>query len=78
GKDIDLVILDLMMPKMGGAQCLNELLKVDPAAKVIIASGHSGEGGRDEYIRFGAKDFVEKPYESRILLNIVRFVLDSD
>ncbi|MHB8203039.1 MAG: hybrid sensor histidine kinase/response regulator [Desulfomonilaceae bacterium] len=78
GKEISLVILDLMMPKMGGAQCLNELLKMDPTVKVIIASGHSGEGGREEYTTLGAKGFIEKPYESRILLNIVRSALDSD
>ncbi|MGC8605189.1 MAG: ATP-binding protein, partial [Desulfomonilaceae bacterium] len=78
GKNIDLVILDLVMPKMGGGQCLNELLRLNPAAKVIIASGHSGEGGRAEYISSGAKEFIEKPYESRIFLKIVRSVLDSD
>ncbi|MGA8832063.1 MAG: ATP-binding protein [Desulfomonilaceae bacterium] len=78
GKEISLVILDLMMPKMGGAQCLDELLKIDPTVKVIIASGHSGEGGKEEYTILGVKEFIEKPYESRILLNIVRSVLDSD
>ena len=78
GKEIGAVILDLMMPRMGGAQCLNELLKVDPTVKVVIASGHSSEEGAEEYLESGARGFVEKPYESKILLNIVRSVLDSN
>jgi CheY-like chemotaxis protein len=76
--EIALVILDLMMPKMGGTQCLKELLKMNPAVKVVIASGDSAGGGREEYVGLGAKGFIEKPYESRILLNIARSVLDSD
>ena len=34
---ISLVILDLIMPEMGGKQCLEELLKIDPKARVLIA-----------------------------------------
>ena len=78
GKGIALVILDLMMPKIGGTQCLKELLKMNPTVKVVIASGDSAGGGREKYVGLGAKGFIEKPYESRILLNIVRSVLDSD
>ena len=37
--EISLVILDLIMPEMGGKQCLEELLKIDPGVKVLISSG---------------------------------------
>ena len=40
-EEISLVILDLIMPEMGGKQCLEELLKIDPAVKILIASGYS-------------------------------------
>ena len=46
--DISLVILDLIMPKMGGKQCLEELLKIDPRLKVLIASGYSDTYNREE------------------------------
>ena len=41
GKEIGLVILDLGMPGMGGEQCLQEILKINPEAKVVIASGYA-------------------------------------
>ena len=41
GANISLVILDLMMPKMGGQKCVEELLKIDPQAKILIATGVS-------------------------------------
>ena len=39
-----IVPLDLIMPEMGGKQCLEEILKIDPSGKVIIASGFSANG----------------------------------
>ena len=54
GKEIGLVILDLMMPRMGGAECLKVLLKVNPIVKAIIASGHSSQEGAEEYLESGA------------------------
>ncbi|MGC8657641.1 MAG: PAS domain S-box protein [Desulfomonilaceae bacterium] len=75
---IGLVVLDLMMPKMGGMECLKRLLTQDRKAKVIIASGYLPEGGVREYLELGARGFIEKPYESKKLLETVRTILDSD
>ena len=75
---IALVILDLIMPEMDGRQCLNELLRIDPKTKVIIASGHSVNGKVEEIFLSRAKAFVEKPYDIRNLLKNVRDVLDKD
>ena len=44
GGEIALVILDLIMPEMGGAQCLETLLIIDPSVKLVIASGFFGSG----------------------------------
>jgi CheY-like chemotaxis protein len=60
--DIALVILDLIMPKMGGRQCLQELLKIEPSLRVLIASGYSDAENREELVRSGAKGFVGKPF----------------
>ena len=75
---IALVILDLIMPEMDGRQCLNELLRIDPKTKVIIASGHSVNGNAEEIFLSRAKAFVEKLYDIRNLLKNVRDVLDKD
>jgi nitrogen-specific signal transduction histidine kinase/ActR/RegA family two-component response regulator len=77
-EDIDLVILDLIMPEMGGRQCLDSLLSLDPSVRVIIASGYSGDGHSREALAAGAKGFVSKPYDIRQVLAVVRKGLDSE
>jgi two-component system cell cycle sensor histidine kinase/response regulator CckA len=75
---ISLVILDLIMPEMGGRECLERLLKIEPLAKVLIASGYAAEGQTKEGIETGAKGFVGKPFDMRQMLHTVREVLDSN
>jgi CheY-like chemotaxis protein len=72
---IDLVILDLIMPGMGGAKCLQKLLEMAPLAKVVIASGYSGNGQLEGAEEIGAKAFINKPYEVQQMLRVVREVL---
>jgi len=75
--DIPLIILDLIMPGMGGHKCLAELLKLDPAQKVIIASGYSAGGQAAESLRSGSKGYLKKPFEIGPMLKMVRRVLDQ-
>ena len=77
-KQIDLIILDLSMPGIGGRKCLMKLLEMNPQVKVIIASGYSVNGSTKETIKLGAKGFVGKPYEARDILKMVRDVLDRN
>ncbi len=74
---ISLVILDLMMPVMGGKQCLEEILKIEPQVKIIIASGFAASGQTKEVLDSGAKASVRKPYEMKQMLQTVRKVLDE-
>ena len=76
--EIDLVVLDLIMPEMGGRQCLEALLRINPSIKVVIASGYTTNGPTEDTFPTGAKGFVNKPYEMRQMLEIVRQVLDED
>lgn len=75
---ISLVILDLIMPEMGGAECLKGFLKIDPNVKVLVASGFSADASVKESIQMGAKGFVTKPFRVGELLRHVRRVLDED
>ena len=75
--EIALVILDLVMPEMGGKQCLERLTGCDPFVKVIIASGYSADGATRQTLASGAKGFVNKPYDVRRVLEVVRAVLDQ-
>ncbi len=72
---ISMVILDLMMPKVGGRSCLDALLKSQPNVRVLIASGYSDSDKKDELIQAGAKGFLGKPFEMAHLLKAVRDAL---
>jgi two-component system, cell cycle sensor histidine kinase and response regulator CckA len=74
---ISLVILDLIMPEMGGKQCLEELLRIDPKARVLIASGFAADGQTRKAVEIGARGFVDKPYNMKGMLKAVREVLDQ-
>jgi len=76
-EDISLVILDIVMPGMGGKECLEEILKVNPQAKVVMASGYSINGRVKEVLDGGARAFIKKPYELKQMLAEVRKVLDG-
>ena len=74
---VDLVILDLGMPGMGGLNCLREFRKIDPSLRVLIASGYSANGPAKEGLESGAAGYIGKPYRLEDLLAKVRTVLDG-
>jgi two-component system, cell cycle sensor histidine kinase and response regulator CckA len=79
GRDkIQLVVLDLIMPGIGGTQCLKKLLEMNPQAKVVIASGYSVAGQLERVSEIGAKAFIHKPYDVQEIIMTVRRVLDQD
>lgn len=73
--DVDLVLLDLMLPKMDGVQVLQELRTTHPALPVIILSARGAEDDRVRGLRIGADDYVVKPFSARELLARVDAVL---
>ena len=75
---IALVILDLIMPSMGGKDCLKKILDIDPRARILISSGYSAEASTKECFDLGAKGFVAKPFRFKELLKQVRKVLEGD
>jgi two-component system, cell cycle sensor histidine kinase and response regulator CckA len=77
GSRISLVILDLIMPEMGGKDCLKSILEIDPHVKALIASGYSADASTKECFDLGAKGFVAKPFRFKELLQQVRKALDQ-
>lgn len=75
--DISLVILDMIMPGMGGRRCFEEIVKINPGAKVIIASGYSADGNIKSLLTSGAMGFINKPFNVREMLIKVREALDA-
>lgn len=72
---VDLVLLDLLLPRMDGLQVLSELRKVHPARPVIILTARGGEEDRVKGLKMGADDYVVKPFSAKELLARVEAVL---
>jgi PAS domain S-box-containing protein len=74
---INLVIMDMMMPGMGGMECLHQVVETFPKLKVIMASGFI-EGDRIRgIIDSGATAFIQKPYLIDELKKTIRSALDA-
>lgn len=74
---IDLVLLDLTMPVMGGRECLRQILGINPQARVIIASGFSADSTLAEILDEGAIDYLQKPYDIDVLARVLRAALEK-
>lgn len=61
-KDIDLVLLDMIMPDMGGGEVFNRLKDINPKVRVILATGYSLEGQAGELVQGGCCGVLQKPF----------------
>jgi two-component system cell cycle sensor histidine kinase/response regulator CckA len=73
--DFDLVILDMVMPDMGGRECLARLREGNPELKVIIVTGFTADGSALELLKEGARDILEKPLDLTLLTEKVQKLL---
>lgn len=76
-RDIDLVICDLGMPKMGGDEVVRHIRTTNPSARVVIASGFIDPSLRSELASLGNIHFLQKPYRPDTLLRAVREILSA-
>lgn len=60
---IDLVLLDMLMPVMGGTQCFYQLKEINPQVRVIISSGFTRDADLTALKHAGLCDVVRKPYD---------------
>jgi len=77
--NLDLVIVDFVMPEMDGVAVIEELRKSYPGMPMILASGYTRESERLESLRekFGAIGFLAKPYRSEDLMSVAKELLGS-
>jgi len=75
--DIDLILLDIGMPGMGGYKCFEELLKINPDARIMITTGYSKDEKVQRALSAGAASYLGKPYKLSFLLKSVRKTLDE-
>jgi CheY-like chemotaxis protein len=64
---IDLIILDMIMPKMDGGKTFEKIKEINPNAKVLLSSGYSIDGQVAEKLKDGCDGFIQKPFNLRNL-----------
>ncbi len=77
-KRFDLVILDMIMPGMSGADTYRHIKAIDPHVKVLLATGYSEDGQAREILNAGCEGFIQKPFKLDQLSIIIREVLDQN
>ena len=75
GEKIDLAILDMIMPDIGGSETFNRLKEMNPDIKVILASGYSLDGEAEAIMARGCKGFIQKPAKMASLSQQIREAL---
>jgi DNA-binding response OmpR family regulator len=76
-EDFDVVLLDLIMPKMSGSDVLGELRRVSPRTKVIMITAFATIENAVDAIKHGASDYLTKPFKIDELLMRVRRLLEE-
>ncbi len=74
---IDLVILDMIMPDMGGGEAYDKMKEINPNVKVLLSSGYSIEGEATEILDRGCDGFIQKPFNINKLSEKIREILDT-
>ena len=75
--DIDLVLIDMIMPRMNGRDCFRAMRKMNPDLKAVLITGHLPEGSAFEAITEGMCDVIFKPFSRGKLTEVVRTALGT-
>ena len=75
---IDMVLLDMVMPDMGGGETYDTMKEINPDIKVLLSSGYSIDGQATLILRRGCDDFIQKPFNMKELSQRVREILDKE
>jgi nitrogen-specific signal transduction histidine kinase/CheY-like chemotaxis protein len=73
--EIDIVVLDMVMPNMGGGEAYDRMKEIDPDIKVLLSSGFSIDGEATEILERGCNGFIEKPFRMNELAEKIREIL---
>ena len=74
---IDLVILDMVMPRMSGAETFNVLKSINPEIKLILSSGYSLNGQAITLLNLGCRAFIQKPFSIKDISIKIRELLNN-
>jgi two-component system cell cycle sensor histidine kinase/response regulator CckA len=75
---IDMVILDMVMPGIGGSEAYDRMKEINPDIKVLLSSGYSIDGRAAEILERGCNGFIQKPFSMRELSQKTREILEKN
>jgi PAS domain S-box-containing protein len=73
---IDIVVLDMVMPRMGGGKAYDQMKEINPDVKVLLSSGFSVDGEATEILERGCDGFIQKPFTMKQLSAKIKDILD--
>jgi two-component system cell cycle sensor histidine kinase/response regulator CckA len=76
-EEIDVIILDMIMPKMSGGETFDRIKKIRPGIKVLLSSGYSINGQASEILNRGCNGFIQKPFNLQDLSKSLRTILEE-
>ena len=76
-RPVDLVILDLVMPQMGGKECYYRLKSLNPKIKILVMTGFTADGLAEEFRREGASGVIIKPFELHEFTETIQRILSA-
>jgi nitrogen-specific signal transduction histidine kinase/ActR/RegA family two-component response regulator len=76
-EEVALVVLDVIMPRMNGLECMRRLREMDPDVKVLISTGYTARDLAQELVAEGALGVVEKPFRIQDFATAVRAAIDG-
>lgn len=74
----DVVTMDITMPVMDGIEAVREIIEIDPGAKVIMVTAAGQKTNMVEALKRGAADFIQKPFDSAVIINTIEKVLEDE
>ncbi len=77
GENIDLVILDMIMPEVNGEEVFKVIRRVNPDIKVLLSSGYSADGEARKILDQGCSGFIQKPFDLKELSAKIKSILDG-
>ena len=75
--EIDIVLLDMIMPNMSGGEIYDRLKEINPEIKVLLSSGYSIDGEATEILNRGCDGFIQKPFDIKKLSAKIGEILDN-
>ena len=75
---VDLLITDIVMPRMSGTDLAARVLASRPGAKVLFMSGYATDSTAREMLTRAGVNFVQKPFDAELLTECVREILEED